>query len=187
MTPRDVLAMKPGVSTVLRPASEMRPSRGASAPVVLRSVNSIISGGNWSSWGAMHSSVILRVTNSRCSYKSVVVGRKCCNVRLLGISAWWGAPSEPTSASHLDFFHHHVLARQSASSARKGSPSARFLRTLGRPICACDGKATVVSSVPIRDLPSVITLVSSNCKPPTTNLSFSETQLFTCKEVLESP
>lgn len=50
MIPRDVLPMKPGVSILLRPGIDRRPSRGAREPAALRSVNSSISAGNWSSF-----------------------------------------------------------------------------------------------------------------------------------------
>lgn len=62
ITPREVFPRNPGVNIDLRPGTERRPRRGASAPVVLRRVNSSISGGSLSSLGAVVSSDMATVS-----------------------------------------------------------------------------------------------------------------------------
>jgi len=90
MTPRDVLPMNAGVCIVFLPTSEMRPRRGASAPVVFRSVNSIISGGNCSKFLIAACSAIWRV---QCCFFDVSIDCDCETWVIMDpelFLAWWG-------------------------------------------------------------------------------------------------
>lgn len=71
MMPRDVLPMKPGVSILLRPGTDRRPSRGAREPAALRSVNSSISAGNWSSFCAGLSTDIAALNYESAGFRSL--------------------------------------------------------------------------------------------------------------------
>lgn len=110
MTPREVLPMKAGVSIVLRPASEMRPRRGASTPVVLRSVNSIISGGNWSSLFRDASLAILRMQPFFPTVMRFVVA--CCPSSWTLNYFWHGGVKHPNPLQPQHHLCAHVNSRQ---------------------------------------------------------------------------